>query len=891
MNRLIGNKGKKRLKVWRGELFLWCLWLAKPLFRLSGKRRIYWSMIMHLVEKTSLFDANYYLEVNTDVAQNTMEPLKHYVVYGDRENRAPMPFFDPAYYRHNVKGRLSKANSLLHYAHVGRYSGFSPSPWFDLDYYQKHNKDVLRAGIDPLLHFFERGGQEGRSPCMNFDGVRYLRDNPDVAAANANPLLHYLRYGRYVSRTIQGEKSGLEGFDKLDNPIPQPSLPTEAEWMALFPRANVTQAEIDVVVPVYKGKVETLRCLHSVLKAAYDVSFELIVINDASPDKELVQKLRRLSEKYLFTLLENTKNRGFVHSANRGMTVHSERDVVLLNADTEVYDNWLDRLNEAACRSGFVGTVTPLSNNATICSYPRFLHDNPFPLELAYAELDKLTAQVNAGVDVECPTAVGFCMFVKRACLNSVGLFNESAFGKGYGEENDFCQCAIKKGWRNVIAADVFVRHWGAASFQGEKAKRVQKALETVDKLHPNYRVDVAQFIQQDPLRTVRRRLDLARLKRMKKTQNVLIICHNRGGGAERHVQEDVQRLGQMGYGVFLLRPEPGRSTHVQLRHPVAGALYNLPALLLRDTVSLQAQIAGLGITEIHIHSLVDMAMEVPDCVLALKKASGVRLEVNLHDYAVICPRINLVNGSGVYCGIPDQQACEQCLTGSVNEFQEIDIGVWRAMYKRLLYAADQVLVPDLDVSERLSHHFLEISFEVSPHELINPKQVKIRQPTLSVEERLRVVVIGAISKIKGFEVLLACARDARQRRLPLDFILMGYSMNDRLLQKVGVTITGRYMEGKAQESLKQLSPHIVWLPSIWPETYSYTFTIALLAGLPVFAFDIGAIARRLREYDPCAAKRLFDLQLAKEPIEINDRFIDFRSDCLFEDSIGSRVA
>ena len=848
-------------------------------------------MIIHQVKKTSLFDANYYLDVHTDVAQSTMRPLKHYVIYGDRENRAPMPFFDPAYYRHNVKGKLSRANSLLHYAHVGRYLGFSPSPWFDVDYYLKNNKDVLRSGIDPLLHFLQRGGKEGRSPCMSFDGVRYLCDNPDVAAANVNPLLHYLRYGRYVSRTVQGEKSGMEGFNKPDNPIPQPSLPTEAEWMALFPRANITQAEIDVVVPVYKGKVETLRCLHSVLKAACNVPFELIVINDASPDKELAQKLRRLSEQYLFTLLENAKNRGFVHSANRGMTVHSERDVVLLNADTEVYDNWLDRLSQAACRNRFTGTVTPLSNNATICSYPRFLRDNPFPLELAYDELDKLTARLNTGIEVESPTAVGFCMYIKRACLNAVGLFNEWAFGKGYGEENDFCQRAIKEGWRNIIAADVFIHHWGAASFQGEKARRVQKALETMDRLHPNYRSDVAQFIQQDPLYSVRRRLDLARLKRMRKAKNVLIICHNRGGGAERHVQEDVQRLSQMGYGVFLLRPESGRPSHVQFRHPDAGALCNLPAWSLADTVSLQAEIAGLGITEIHIHSLVDLAAEAPDCVIALKKATGARLEVNLHDYAVICPRINLVNSRGVYCGQPNQRACEQCLAETANDFHITDIAAWRAMYRRLLNAADQVLVPDRDVSERLFHYFPEIDFEVSPHEFIDPTQVQTRQPKLAIEERLRIVVIGAISKIKGFEVLLACARDAQRRRLPLDFILMGYSMNDRLLQEAGVTITGRYMEGKAQESLKQLSPHMVWLPSIWPETYSYTFTIALLAGLPVFAFDIGAIARRLREYDPCAAKRLFDLQLAKEPIEINERFIDFRSDCLFEDSIGSRVA
>jgi len=69
--------------------------------------------------------------------------------------------------------------------------------------------------------------------------------------------------------------------------------------------------------------------------------------------------------------------------------------------------------------------VTLLSNNATICSYPRFLQENPFPLELNFAELDALTATVNAGVEVEAPTGVGFCMYIKRAALQDVGVFDQ----------------------------------------------------------------------------------------------------------------------------------------------------------------------------------------------------------------------------------------------------------------------------------------------------------------------------------------------------------------------------------------------------------------------------------------------------------------------------------
>jgi glycosyltransferase involved in cell wall biosynthesis len=199
-------------------------------------------------------------------------------------------------------------------------------------------------------------------------------------------------------------------------------------------------------------------------------------------------------------------------------------------------------------------------------------------------------------------------------------------------------------------------------------------------------------------------------------------------------------------------------------------------------------------------------------------------------------------------------------------------------MHQHALSAADQVLVPDPDAAERLGGYFPDIHFEVSPHEDMNLARIRPALPRLAPDERLRVVVIGAIGKIKGFDVLLACARNAKLRRLPLEFILMGYSINDRRLRQAGVKVTGRYLEENAQDTLKGLSPHMVWLPSVWPETYSYTLSIALKSGLPVLAFDIGAISRRLSGCDPASGHCLFPLDFAKRPDKLNDRFNEIRS-------------
>ena len=210
---------------------------------------------------------------------------------------------------------------------------------------------------------------------------------------------------------------------------------------------------VDLIVPVYRGLAETRRCLDSVLAFPQQTSHEIVVIDDCSPEPELTAWLRELAETGTITLLENPVNTGFVNAVNRGMVLHPDRDVVLLNSDTEVHGDWLDRLRRSCHSDPMIGTVTPFSNNATICSYPRFMQDNPLPEGWPLAKLDALFADVNAGQTVDIPTAVGFCMYITRRCLEQVGYFDATLFKRGYGEENDFSMRALEVGFRHLLAA------------------------------------------------------------------------------------------------------------------------------------------------------------------------------------------------------------------------------------------------------------------------------------------------------------------------------------------------------------------------------------------------------------------------------------------------------
>jgi len=131
--------------------------------------------------------------------------------------------------------------------------------------------------------------------------------------------------------------------------------------------------------------------------------------------------------------------------------------------------------------------------------------------------------------------------------------------------------------------------------------------------------------------------------------------------------------------------------------------------------------------------------------------------------------------------------------------------------------------------------------------------------------------LIGAIGEHKGYRILLECARDALARGLDLEFVVVGYTENDAPLLEVGnVFITGRYTEAEAVHLLQREQPELIWLPSVWPETWCYTLDYALATGLPVVAFDLGAIAERLRGEGQGEL-----LALNSEPPQINDRLLE----------------
>ncbi|GIX58699.1 glycosyltransferase family 2 protein [Bacillus paranthracis] len=250
---------------------------------------------------------------------------------------------------------------------------------------------------------------------------------------------------------------------------------------------------IDVIIPIYNGYEETRECIEALLKSNNKIAHRFVFINDKSPNEDILKLLNSIDDGRV-TLLNNEENLGFVKTVNRGMSA-SENDVILLNSDTVVTENWIDKMYKAAYSNEKVGTVTALTNNGTIASVPYFNQDNELPKGYTIEGFANLVERVSERAYPTIPTAVGHAMYIKRSMINEIGFFDEDSFGMGYGEEMDFSCRLIRKGYKNILADDTFIFHYGSTSFKDEKAQLIFENKKKLLKNHWWYPINVRVFL------------------------------------------------------------------------------------------------------------------------------------------------------------------------------------------------------------------------------------------------------------------------------------------------------------------------------------------------------------------------------------------------------------
>ena len=604
---------------------------------------------------------------------------------------------------------------------------------------------------------------------------------------------------------------------------------------------------IDVVIPIYNAPDDVRRCVASVL-ACTTGDFRLILIDDASPDPGVREALRDIEQRgdRRIERLQNERNLGFTATANRGMA-HSRADVVLLNSDTIVTNGWLDALARCAATDARIATVTPFSNNAEICSLPRFCEDNPWPDERDPETVRAALADAAVPTYPDLPTGVGFCMFIRRTAIEAIGAF-DLVFGAGYGEENDFCLRAARAGWRNVLADDAFVLHMGARSFAGRKAELGGRNLERLQARHPHYAEMVQRYIAADPLRALREAAQ-SRLVASAPMRGVLHVIHHHGGGTETHVRALIAASRDR-WRHYLAVAVGDRWQVEEHRQDAAVVTFTFTRERGESWSDFLAGLAAtFRVTLVHLHN-------ISGCRDGLARALGegrIPFGYTLHDLNFACPTITFLDPSGRYCGgVTDPRTCQACVQAQP-AYADVDIVSWRERHAALVSRAAFVIAPSEWAASMMRRYFARDDITVVHHGTEPPPAVRppgLRLGVLMPDDDVPVVAaLGAIGPDKGARRIERLVEHMRARDLRLRIVVIGYLDVERgpwQSDDARLTVHGCYDSSDLPELLQHYRTQLVIFPSAGPETFSYTLSESWRAGIPVLVPPIGALAERV---------------------------------------------
>jgi len=363
------------------------------------------------------------------------------------------------------------------------------APLVDQEYYFRTYPEAKELGIPAAEHYFRLGAAKGYNPSADFDTRFYLTQYPDVASAGVNPLQHYAYYGANEGRRTHPDPQEPPASEPAVAQVKQLTTPADSslapepvvdgrtsaletiqlrERFAIRPHREL----VSIIVTVHNALEHVRPCLTSVLRQTLP-PYELVLVDDGS-DPPTCEFLRGFAAEHSAVLIRSETASGYTFAANRGLRAARGEYIVLLNSDTIVTENWLDRMVMCAESDPHIGIVGPLSNRANWQSIPEVVRDgkwadNELPENWTVQDMARAVAAFTGRTYPRIPFLNGFCLLMKREVLEAVGYFDEVNFGRGYGEENDYGLRARAKGWGLAVADDAYVHHDRTRSYSIER--------------------------------------------------------------------------------------------------------------------------------------------------------------------------------------------------------------------------------------------------------------------------------------------------------------------------------------------------------------------------------------------------------------------------------------
>ena len=527
-----------------------------------------------------------------------------------------------------------------------------------------------------------------------------------------------------------------------------------------------------------------------------------------------------------------------------------------MNSDTIVTNKWLQKLFIAAYSNNRIGTVTPVSNNSGAFSVPNHGF-NKICDDFTLDEMANLVEKSSKQISMSAPTGNGFCMYIKREVINDIGLFDED-FGKGYGEENDFCMRASNSGWINVVDDSTYIYHKNAASFSDSKKELIDKNRKLLSIKHPDYSSKVNDFLNSKELKFIRNNIK-DKLKSSDnesyKKRRILYVMHD-GSGGTRLTSEDLMKIVSEKLECYFLTSNQEKLRLFKFENSKLNLIetYTVKKCFVEDEFLKEYRNAYFNILIkycidiVHIRHLIKHTFDLP----YVAKKLEIPVVLSFYDFYFICPCYTLLNEEHNYCGgvCSNINSNKNCFI-QLKNFNKLDnpkkfLATWRKRVELLFSNIDLFIT----TSDYVKNKFTEIypslncdNFKVIEQGSDYIKSYETCFEVPDIRKPIKILFIGNISLHKGEEFIKKLYDFDKNSMLEIHFL----GDTDKDLKNIGIH-HGTYDKKDLPKLLNEIKPSFIGIFSIWPETYCHTLTEAWFYQIPVLSFDIGVVGKRMRE-------------------------------------------
>jgi len=332
--------------------------------------------------------------------------------------------------------------------------------------------------------------------------------------------------------------------------------------------------------------------------------------------------------------------------------------------------------------------------------------------------------------------------------------------------------------------------------------------------------------------------------------EKVLVIDHLLGGGANYFRDEWIKNVISADREVYLL----GFSIL-----DLSFNLFYIDKIGKRQTKNvaefeeISTLLSNLELVQIYVNNLVAFPdpIHIISVIRKISFGRNIPITIAVHDYFSLCPSFNLLNTEGKFCNLPSVSVCNACLsslkTPLVAYTSITDIELWREAWNSLLKCKCEIHCFSESSKQLFLKCFPDVGSKVKviPHAVAGLSQYK---PAFNQSPFINIGIIGQIQFNKGAEVIKAIYALIVERNLPIRLIIVGSIIGE--FKEPYLVQTGNYSVTALPSLIEKYSIDYAFMPSIWPETFSYVAHEIKSMGLPMVTFNLGAQADLAKSYE-----------------------------------------